>query len=68
MPNQKYCLRGIKGDLLDQPIRVQFSKAFMIFAYATMLVPNTKHEGIRDIWDQICDGDLLVQRNWVDLA
>ena len=43
--------------------RKQFSKDFMILACATILVPNTKHEGIRDIWDQIWDGDLPVQRN-----
>ena len=48
-PNQKYCLRDIERDLLDQLVGEQFSKAFLIFACATILVPNTKQEGIRDI-------------------
>ena len=42
MPNRKYCLRDIKRDLLDQPIEEQFSKAFLIFACAIILVSNTK--------------------------
>ena len=45
-PNRKYCLRDIERDLMDQHIGEQFSKAFLIFACATILVPNTKHEGI----------------------
>ena len=67
-PNRKYCLRDIERDLLDQPVGEQFLKSFMIFACAIILVPNTKHEGIRDIWDQIWDGDLSFQRNWAGLA
>ena len=67
-PNREYCLRDIERDLLDQLIGKQFSKAFLIFACATILVPNTKQEGIRDIWDQIWDGELSVQRNWANLA
>ena len=62
-PNQKYCLRDIERDLLDQPVREQFSQAFLIFTRATILVLDTKQEGIRDIWDQIWDDDLSVQRN-----
>ena len=45
-PNWKYCLRDIKRDLLDQPVREKFSKVFLIFACATILILNTKHEGI----------------------
>ena len=41
-PNWKYCLRDIERDLLDQPIGEQFSKAFLIFACATVLVLYTK--------------------------
>ena len=63
MPNQKYCLRDIERDLLYQPIKEQFSKAFLIFTCATILVLDTKQEGIRDIWDQIWDDDLSAQRN-----
>ena len=68
MPNRKYYLRDIERDLLDQPVAEQFSKAFFIFACAIILVPNTKQEGIQDIWDQIWDGDLSIQRNWTSLA
>ena len=67
-PNRKYCLRDIERYLLDQSVKEQFSKAFLIFACATILVLNTKHEGIRDICDQIWEGDPLVQRNWTGLA
>ena len=67
-PNRKYCLRDIQRDLFDQPVGEQFSKAFLIFACATILVLNTKHEGIQDICDQIWEGDPSVQRNWTGLA
>ena len=40
--NRKYCLRDFERDLLDHLVREQFSKAFLIFTCATVLVPNTK--------------------------
>ena len=66
--NRKYCLRDIERDLLDQPVGEQFLQAFLIFTYATILVLNTKQEGIRDICDQIWYNDLSVHRNWASLA
>ncbi|KAL6347505.1 hypothetical protein AAG906_026027 [Vitis piasezkii] len=37
---------------------------FLIFACATLLAPNSKLEGMHDLWDTIWDGDVGVQKNW----
>ncbi|RVW69321.1 hypothetical protein CK203_062747 [Vitis vinifera] len=37
---------------------------FLIFACAALLAPNSKLEGIHDLWDTIWDGDIGVQKNW----
>ena len=43
---------------MNQPVGEHISQSFLIFACVTILVPNTKQEGIRDLWDHIWDGDL----------
>ncbi|KAL6348459.1 hypothetical protein AAG906_007391 [Vitis piasezkii] len=43
----------------------EFKKSFLIFACATILVPNSKLEGMHDLLDMIWDSDVVVHKNWV---
>ena len=39
-------------------------KNFLIFTCVTILAPNSKLEGMNDLWDLIWDIDVSVPRNW----
>ncbi|KAJ9672877.1 hypothetical protein PVL29_026222 [Vitis rotundifolia] len=54
----------IVQNLENLAIRDDFKKTFLIFACATLLAPNSKLEGMHDLWDTIWDGDASVQKNW----
>ena len=43
----------------------EFKKSFLIFSCATILVPNSKLEGMHDLLDMIWDSDVVVHKNWV---
>ena len=62
--NRTYTLRVLEQNLENLPICDEFLKTFLIFSCATLLAPNSKLEGIHDLWDTIWNGDVGVQRNW----
>ena len=61
--NRTYTLRVLEQNLENLPICDAFLKTFLNFSCATLLEPNSKLEGIHDLWDTIWDGDVGVQRN-----
>lgn len=40
-----------------------FLRTFLIFACATILVPNSKLEGLHDLWDYLSEWDVHVDKN-----
>ena len=50
-PNRTYDIKILEANLLDLPIGEEFMKSFLIFACATILAPNSKQEGMHDLWD-----------------
>ncbi|KAL6325943.1 hypothetical protein AAG906_038434 [Vitis piasezkii] len=50
-PNRTYDIKILEANLRDLPVGEEFMKSFLIFACATILVPNSKQEGMHDLWD-----------------
>ena len=63
-PNRTYKLKVVETNLGTLSVGDEFCESFLIFAYATILAPNSKQEGIRDLWDSIILSDFTVKRNW----
>ena len=63
-PNRTYNIKILEDNLCDLPIGEEFMKSFLIFACATILAPNSKQEGMHDLWDTIWDSDVRVRKNW----
>ena len=64
LTSQVYSLNRLEESLIDLEVNNEFQKVFIIFSCATILAPNSKLEGIHDLWDLIWDGEVNVQRNW----
>ena len=64
LTSRVYSLNRLEESLIDFEVGSEFQKVFIIFACATILAPNSKLEGIHDLWDLIWDGEVNVQRNW----
>ena len=63
LSNRTCTLRVLEQNLENLPVCDEFLKTFLIFSCATLLAPNSKLEGIHDLWETIWDGDVGVQRN-----
>ena len=48
-----YSLNTLEEKLINLDIDNKFQKVFIIFACVTILAPNSKLEGIHDLWDLI---------------
>ena len=59
-----YSFNRLEESLIDFEVGNEFQNVLIIFACATILAPNSKLEGIHDLWDLIWDGEVNVQRNW----
>ena len=59
-----YSIRQLEEKLIELPIGKEFLKLFIILSCATILVPNSKLEGIHDLWDFVMDNDIMRQHNW----
>ena len=59
-----YNLQILEDKLHNLLIGDNFKKSFLIFAYATILVPNSKLEGMHDLEDTIWDTDVAIGKNW----
>ncbi|RVW74065.1 Ubiquitin-like-specific protease ESD4 [Vitis vinifera] len=57
--NRTYTISLLEQNLENLAIGDDFRKTFLIFACATLLAPNSKLEGMHDLWDTIWDGDLF---------
>ena len=57
-------MRYLESLLDSLPVGEKFTKIFLIFTCATILTPNSKPEGMHDLWDFIWDIDVSVPRNW----
>ena len=64
LTSRVYLLNRLEESLIDLEVGNEFQKVFIIFACATILAPNSKLEGIHDLWDLIWDGEVNIQRNW----
>ena len=62
--NCTYTISLLEQNLENLASGDDFRKTFLIFACATILAPNSKLEGMHDLWDTIWDGDVGVQKNW----
>ena len=60
---QIYNIQYLESQLDSLPVGEEFTKIFLIFMCATILAPNSKPEGMHDLWDLICDIDVSVPRN-----
>ena len=66
--NRTYTISLLEQNLEDLTMGDDFRKTFLIFACATLLAPNSKLEGMHDLWDTIWDGDVGVQKNWLQFV
>ena len=64
LSSRVYSLNWLEESLIHFEVGDEFQKVFIIFACATILAPNSKLEGIHDLWDLIWDGEVNVQINW----
>ncbi|XP_034707051.1 uncharacterized protein LOC117930516 [Vitis riparia] len=62
--NCSYTITLLEQNLEDLAIGDDFTKTFLIFACATLLAPNSKLEGMHDLWDTIWNGHVGVAKNW----
>ena len=62
-PNRTYKLKFVEINLRTLPVGEKFCKSFLIFSCATILAPNSKQEGIQDLWDFILVSDCIVKKN-----
>ncbi|WJZ83008.1 hypothetical protein VitviT2T_002724 [Vitis vinifera] len=63
-PNRTYDIKILEANLRDLPVGEEFMKSFLIFACATILAPNSKQEGMHDLWDTVWDSEVGVRKNW----
>ena len=63
-PNRTYNIQFLEDNLRNLPLGDEFKKSFLIFACATIIAPNSKLEGMHDLWDMIWDSDVAVHKNW----
>ena len=63
-PNRTYDIKILEDRLRDLPVGEELMKSFLIFACATILAPNSKQEGMHDLWDTIWDSDVGARKNW----
>ncbi|KAJ9685015.1 hypothetical protein PVL29_017158 [Vitis rotundifolia] len=63
-PNRTYDIHRLEDNMRTLPIGEEFMKSFLIFACATILAPNSKQEGMHDLWDTLWDSDVGVRKNW----
>ena len=61
-PNRTYDIKILEANLHDLPVGEEFMKSFLIFAYATILAPNSKQEGMHDLWDTVWDSEVGVRK------
>ncbi|KAJ9682095.1 hypothetical protein PVL29_018132 [Vitis rotundifolia] len=66
--NCTYTISLLEQNLKNLAIGDDFRKTFLIFACATILAPNSKHEGMHYLWDTIWDGDVGVQKIWLQFV
>ena len=59
-----YSIRYLEQQLDSLPIGKEFTKIFLIFKCTTIVAPNSKPEGMHDLWDFIWNIDVSVPRNW----
>ena len=64
LTSRVYSLNTLEEKLIDLDVGNEFQKVSIIFACGTILAPNSKLEGIHDLWDLIWDGEVNVQQNW----
>lgn len=64
LTSRVYALNTLEEKLIHLEVDNEFQKVFIIFACATILAPNSKLEGIHDLWDLIWDGEVNLQQNW----
>ncbi|KAJ9698952.1 hypothetical protein PVL29_007834 [Vitis rotundifolia] len=64
IPNRTYNIQILEDNMRNLLLGDVFKKSFLIFACATILVPNSKLEGMHDLWDTIWDSDMVVDKNW----
>ncbi|RVW92731.1 hypothetical protein CK203_042572 [Vitis vinifera] len=57
-PNHIYDIKILEANLRDLLVGEEFMKSFLIFAYATILAPNSKQEGMHDLWDTVWDSEV----------
>ena len=62
-PNRTYDIQILEDNRCDLPVGKEFKKSFLIFSCATILAPNSKQEGMHDLWDTIWDSDVGVCKN-----
>ena len=63
-PNRTYDIKILEANLRDLPVGEELMKSFLIFACATILAPNSKQEGMHDLWDTVWDSEVGVRKNW----
>ena len=63
-PNHTYNIHILEDNMCNLPVGEEFKKYFLIFAYATILAPNSKQEAMHDLWDTTWDKDVGVRKNW----
>ena len=61
-PNRTYDIQILEDNMRNLPVGDKFKKSFLIFACATILAPNSKLEGMHDLWDTIWDSNVVVQK------
>ena len=67
-PNRTYDIKTLEANLCDLPVGKEFMKSFLIFACATILAPNSKQEGMHDLWDTVWDSEVGVRKNWAKVV
>ncbi|XP_019080463.1 uncharacterized protein LOC109123875 [Vitis vinifera] len=67
-PNRTYDIKILEANLRDLPVGEEFMKSFLIFACATILAPNSKQEGMHDLWDMVWDSEVGVRKNWAEFV
>ena len=62
-PNRTYNIKILEANLRDLPVGEEFMKSFLIFTCAIILAPNSKQEGMHDLWDTVWDSEVGVRKN-----
>ncbi|RVW94280.1 hypothetical protein CK203_034836 [Vitis vinifera] len=64
-PNHTYNIHILEDNMCNLPVGEEFKKYFLIFAYATILAPNSKQEAMHDLWDTTWDKDVIQPKELV---